>query len=430
MDMRKDLYNQNKNRNVGDFLLATAFLAACLLLSTAKHSHGETLSLSTFYPSPFGVYNMLRLVPRDVGFIPPCAGTDGLLWINSTGELRLCWGGVETAPPQVWEQNETTDKVYLTEFATNPALQVGIGTSTPLTTLQVNDTVVPVMRLDSSSGTEVGLEFYQRANRRGGLRANATNAFSVTDNAVVPNERVVVSQAGNMGIGIAVPASPLHTANHITTTGFYYSGTPDASAGNFLIYGGGAGNPEGGQINLELPANHDITFQYWDLEVLQDHLRIRNDSGGTPTSMMIDGAGRVTFGPTPIAGNELAVNGNMIISTTGAVGGTGQVWAHFYQYPSDENLKENIRPVKGLDIITRLKGVRYHLKGTDKDGIGLIAQDVEKVVPELVETVAGTNLKGIQYENLIAPMIEALKEQQAQIDALQREITEFESKQF
>ena len=429
--MLNEHYNSGLSWRAKRSWTRTALLAAILLCAAPKQGRAETLSLSTFYPSPFGVYNLMRLVPRAVAFVPPCAGADGLLWINSDGELRLCWANVETAPPQVWEQDEATDKIYLTEFGTNPALQVGIGTVTPLTTLQVNDTVVPILRLDSSSGTGVGMEFYQRGNRRGGIRANVTNAFSVTDNAFVPNERMVITQAGNVGIGIPVPLSPLHVAGHIATTGFLYSGTDDTLAGNLLIYGGGAGNSEGGQFNLELPANFDIVFQQWTIESIQDDLRIRGENpGAQPTALFINQLNEVAFGDTPAANNELTVNGNMIISTTGAVGGTGQVWAHFYQYPSDEKLKENIRPVKGLDIITRLRGVRYHMKGADKEGIGLIAQDVEKVLPELVDIPDGTNLKSVQYENLVAPLIEALKEQQAQIDALQKEINQIQDGQI
>jgi hypothetical protein len=54
--------------------------------------------------------------------------------------------------------------------------------------------------------------------------------------------------------------------------------------------------------------------------------------------------------------------------------------------------------------------------------MGLIAQDVEMVLPELVETASGSDLKGVQYANIIAPLIEAIKEQQAEIKQLQREL--------
>ncbi|HEU5114493.1 MAG TPA: hypothetical protein VFT82_01865, partial [Candidatus Paceibacterota bacterium] len=53
---------------------------------------------------------------------------------------------------------------------------------------------------------------------------------------------------------------------------------------------------------------------------------------------------------------------------------------------------------------------------------GLIAQDVEKVYPELVNTNKQTGLKSVEYANLVGPLIEAVKEQQKEIDTLKAEV--------
>jgi hypothetical protein len=64
-----------------------------------------------------------------------------------------------------------------------------------------------------------------------------------------------------------------------------------------------------------------------------------------------------------------------------------------------------------------LEGVRFDWIDNDKPSVGLIAQDVEKVLPELVET-SGDGTKSVSYGNIIGVLIEAIKEQQKLIDQL------------
>jgi hypothetical protein len=57
----------------------------------------------------------------------------------------------------------------------------------------------------------------------------------------------------------------------------------------------------------------------------------------------------------------------------------------------------------------------------------LIAQEVEKLLPELVEQKGPDGYKFVQYPNMVAVLIEAIKEQQQQIDALRQEIAELKA---
>jgi len=66
--------------------------------------------------------------------------------------------------------------------------------------------------------------------------------------------------------------------------------------------------------------------------------------------------------------------------------------------------------------LRKLEGISFDWKDSGKKSIGLIAQDVEKVFPEIVQTEEGTGLKSIEYGKLVAPLIEAVKEQQKMID--------------
>ena len=92
--------------------------------------------------------------------------------------------------------------------------------------------------------------------------------------------------------------------------------------------------------------------------------------------------------------------------------------------PSDAKYKKNIEPLKSsLDKVMKLKGVIYDWKyeeyparGFGKSRqIGLIAQDVETVIPEIVHT-DGKGYKSLTYDKLVPVLIEAIKEQQKAIN--------------
>jgi dihydroorotase len=100
------------------------------------------------------------------------------------------------------------------------------------------------------------------------------------------------------------------------------------------------------------------------------------------------------------------------------VSSSGLTAAAFY-YSSDLSLKKDIVPISNsLDKIEKLNGVYFNWKSNDEPSIGLIAQDVEKVFPQAVSTNSDTGLKSVDYGKLVAPLIEAVKTQQGQIDVL------------
>jgi len=113
----------------------------------------------------------------------------------------------------------------------------------------------------------------------------------------------------------------------------------------------------------------------------------------------------------------------------------GSLYATSYA-GSDIRWKKNIQPISnGLSLIERLKGVRFEWrtdefkdkqfeKGTQ---IGLIAQEVEPVIPEIVKTDTD-GYKAISYEKLTAVLVEAIKEQNQQIKKLEARIKKLEKK--
>ncbi len=107
---------------------------------------------------------------------------------------------------------------------------------------------------------------------------------------------------------------------------------------------------------------------------------------------------------------------------------SGNVLATSYMTSSDRSLKENIIPLPdALAKILSLRGYSFNWKKDGREDIGIIAQEVEAVYPEIVHTDPNTGTKSVEYANLIAPMIEAMREQQNMIDTQQREIDELKS---
>ena len=92
---------------------------------------------------------------------------------------------------------------------------------------------------------------------------------------------------------------------------------------------------------------------------------------------------------------------------------------------SDISVKDNIRPIPhAIQKVKRLNGRLYTRKDSeDKEKIhmGLIAQEVEQVIPEVVKDLP-EGKKAVAYQNIIGLLIEAIKDQQKQIDNLSKQI--------
>lgn len=166
------------------------------------------------------------------------------------------------------------------------------------------------------------------------------------------------------------------------------------------------------------------------------------NAGALTTALGIgsnNGAGGFSFktgggaGIAPVTRVAMLDNGNVLIGTTsdagykldvnGAVRGTS--WAN-----SDRNLKKNIETLSGgLGAILSIRGVRYDWKDSSKgtgSQVGVIAQEVEQVLPELVYTDK-QGMKAVNYAGLVAPLIEAVKELKKENDSLKKENQDIKS---
>ena len=141
---------------------------------------------------------------------------------------------------------------------------------------------------------------------------------------------------------------------------------------------------------------------------------------GVAKSTVLQDAGINTSGTTTL--NHFVVTG---ISTFGNnISVTGTASASDFNSTSDIRLKTNIKRIEDpLAKVVRIEGVTFDWKEWNRPALGVIADQVEEVIPELVQ---GTDPKTVNYNGLIGLLIEAVKEQQTQIDDLKSRLSKLE----
>jgi len=103
---------------------------------------------------------------------------------------------------------------------------------------------------------------------------------------------------------------------------------------------------------------------------------------------------------------------------------TGQLGATLFSSSSDERLKTNINLIEqSLSKIEQIRGVTFNYIDNNHASVGVIAQDVEKVLPQAV-SIDEEGYKAVHYNGVIGLLVEAVKQQQLQIEDLQNQINE------
>ncbi len=260
-------------------------------------------------------------------------------------------------------------------------------------------------------------------DRDADTRINVDNGGSPDDDFIrmttVGTERMTIGNTGLVGIGTTTPNKNLHVA--------------EATGGQVLVSRGDITTTAGETLG-------DILFDSED----------DTDPSSTDASAVIRGiaaedhgnsnkGGHLTFLTKAIGGggSTLAATEHMRITSAGNVGigviaptyklhVNGKVKTTGINETSDERMKKNILTInKPLELIESLRGVTYYWRRDEfpdqefeKDlQYGLIAQEVEKILPELVATDS-EGWKSIEYSHLVPILLEAIKEQQALIKDL------------
>ncbi len=284
--------------------------------------------------------------------------------------------------------------------------KVGIGTISPTEKLQVSGGNAVI---DGSVG--IGTP-----NPAGKLQVSGGNAiFDGNVGVGTPNPLAKLEVAGNavvdgnVGIGTSNPTSPLHIARDSETVVL-----------RIAIQDTNPQNPK-----MWFLGNDGALGKFGLIDGSYPNYR-----------WIVDSNGNVGIGTTNPS-TKLQVEGDVVISGRLATSGIGfasnpgiHTWdvlaygalytAHGTQTLSSRRFKTNIQPIHAaLNKVLQLCGVTFDWKEDRKHNIGLIAEEVGNVIPEVVSYEEnGTDVRGLDYSRLVAVLIEAVKEQQGQIDEL------------
>jgi hypothetical protein len=207
----------------------------------------------------------------------------------------------------------------------------------------------------------------------------------------------------NVGIGTTAPKATLDVIGPIYSSAW----GPLTGSGLALLYDGYTGL----LLSYDSNADHALDFAF-----RASTIDFRTGYWGNTSAMYVNPQGSIGVG-TKTPQQKLHV--------------VGGVLADGYSTPSDARLKQDIKPLAyGLDEILHLRPVSFYWKDRDdsKLNLGLIAQEVATVVPEIVEKSkdeAGT--MGMNYSALIPVLIKAVQEQQTVIEGQRAFIQEQKS---
>lgn len=295
--------------------------------------------------------------------------------------------------------------------------QTGIGTTTPLNKFEV----VAVKADPATSGTSAN----------GNLRLGATVGTHILDfglsgtstygwlqardksNYATPYILTLNPNGGNIGIGTAAPGSLLTV------------GRADGTIPAEILLNPSTTTNEGGQLVFKrslVGSTVDwIVDQYGSTS---SDARLRIFAGSSEMNGLI------------IKENGFIGMGNIAPSVRLQV--SGDIIANSIAGSSDLRYKTNVRSISSpLEKVKSLRGVYFNWDQksfpnkdfSDKTELGFIAQEVEKVLPEVVsKDNSPEEYRSVKYDKVVALLVEAIKEQQKQIDSLKSQVKKLNRK--
>jgi hypothetical protein len=222
---------------------------------------------------------------------------------------------------------------------------------------------------------------------------NFQNAGTGTANSAITwTQRMIIDSSGNVGIGTTNPSRNL---------------TIGDGSGNSVLAIVAATN---GLSQIGLGDSDDDNYGQIILRHSDGLLQIQNGGGGgiSERGLNITSSENVGIGDT---------TPSYKLDVDGTIRATGDVIAY-----SDKRVKENIKTIdNSLEKVNQLRGVEFNKIGEDKKSIGVIAQEIENILPEVVRE-DDKGMKSVAYGNITGILIEAIKELKSEVEELKKQI--------
>jgi len=317
--------------------------------------------------------------------------------------------------------NASTDVVATANNGTDTTNYIDMGINSSGNTAQYFGTANDAY-IYNAGGAATGGNFYI------GTSTSGKSLGFITGGSIASNVRMFINGSGNVGMGTTAPTQKLDVNGSIrASTSVISQGSvfADAATSNTGVVApglvlGGTGSGEGISSKRTTGNNQNGLDFYTSFA----------------NRMSITNAGNVGIGTT-VPAYLLTVAGIVapsVDNTYSLGGGTGNRWTYLYAtngtiQTSDRRLKTNIKKLNyGLKEVIAMQPVSYNWKDKSQPGnkIGLIAQDVKKIVPEVVTGDEAKEKLGMNYAELVPVLINAIKEQQKQIDDLKKAVQKFQ----
>lgn len=237
-------------------------------------------------------------------------------------------------------------------------------------------------------------------NSRGDLYLNANYQGTGTKNIILQ------PSTGNVGIGTTSPATKLSV---VASSNSGINVTNGTMTGIFF-------NSSDTSIAIGTQTNHPVALYSNNTE------RLRIDSSGNVCVNRTSGDGKFNTDGAVYFYNFTAGVGNSTIKYNSA---SGQL---FYD-TSSLRYKKNIRDSSyGLDSVTKMRSVQYEYKDSNYSDVGIIAEELEAIIPELVGKNADGQPESVLYDRLTSVLIKAVQELKTENDSLKSRIEALEAK--
>ena len=308
--------------------------------------------------------------------------------------------------------------------------------ATTTTGINVSSSGDTVVRITSADGNGAFLDLGDASDPDGGrivYDSGSNLTFSTAS-----TERMRIDSSGNVGIGTTSPSYKLSVSGIMGLTDGISTGLLGLVGGNYYIQNTGAYSTifqtnatermridSSGRVGIgtNSPLNKLDLAEAGDTQ-----LRITSTDGNN-VRLGLNSSGTVYNWIEANGTNLLFAVGNterMRLETDGDLHVDGNVVAYSTTI-SDERLKKNIQPIENaLWKVNQINGCTFTYLKDDRDSAGLIAQDLEKVLPSaVIEDKAvfhgeeGETYKTIQYDQVIGLLVEAVKELTAKVERLE-----------